>query len=127
MSTPTPSFLSNCLMNCSINCSKNLELLIAYRLPQAKILTASNKYLPRLAASNYSYRLPQGATIIITVTLFVFNMFGPWGCAQNLFVGVGGRDSRPLFKGETLQKWLGDIFENGSEACFSTKFEKGGG
>ena len=32
---------------------------------------------------------------------------------------------RPLLKGETLKKWLGDIFENGSGAVFQKSLKNG--
>ena len=32
---------------------------------------------------------------------------------------------RPLLKGETLKKWLGDIFENGSGCVFQKSLKKG--
>ena len=35
------------------------------------------------------------------------------------------RDSRPLLKGETLKKWLGDKFENGSGGVFQKSLKKG--
>ena len=40
--------------------------------------------------------------------------------------GSCGWNLRPLLKGETLKKWLGDIFENGSGAVFQTSLKKGG-
>ena len=34
-------------------------------------------------------------------------------------------DLRPLLKSETLKKWLGDIFENGSGGVFQNSLKKG--
>ena len=35
------------------------------------------------------------------------------------------RDLRPLLKGETLKKWLGDILENESGGAFQNSLKKG--